>query len=80
MKALIATNEPRQTGYRVAQVEQDADIFPVSVELFWADCPDTTVADQVWYDPADQSYKEFPPPPTPAPNPDQPATTGTQPL
>ena len=76
MKALIATNEPRETGYRVAQVEPDDQIFDVSAELFWTTCPDTTVADQVWYDPSDQSFKEFPPPPEPV----QPTTEGTQTL
>lgn len=75
MKALIATNEPRETGYRVAQVEPDENIFPVSEPiLFWATCPNDTVADQVWYDPSDQSFKQFPPPPEPV----QPATQGTQ--
>lgn len=78
MKALIATNEPRQTGYRVAQVEQDADIFPVSEPiLFWTDCPDYIVADAYWYDPSDQSFVKFPPPPKPGP---QPTTEGTQTL
>lgn len=80
MKALISTVEPRETGYRVAEVEEDENIFPVSQELFWTDCPADLVADQKWYDPVDQQFKDFPPPPEP-PNPNpaaQPQTSGTQ--
>jgi hypothetical protein len=60
MKALISTIEPRETGYRVAQVVDDGIIFPVSVELFWFDCAADVVADQFWYDPVDQSIKAIP--------------------
>lgn len=74
MKALISTIEPRETGYRVAQVEQDANIFPVSPEMFWTDCADDLVADAKWYDPADKQFKDFP---QPEPEP-QPTTSGTQ--
>jgi len=76
MKALISTTEPRESGYRVAQVEADENIFPVAPELFWTDCPDDLKADQKWYDPADQQFKDFP---VPEPLP-QPQTEGTQPL
>lgn len=76
MKALISTIEPRETGYRVAQVEADENIFPVSPEMFWTDCPADLKADQKWYDPADQQFKDFP---VPEPLP-QPQTEGTQPL
>ena len=65
MKALISTIEPRETGYRVAQVVEDDATFQVADWLFWTPCPDGTVADQVWYDPTDQSFKPFPPPPSP---------------
>lgn len=57
MKALISTTEPCETGYRVAQVEPDADIFPVASTLFWVACTDDVVADQFWFDPADQTIK-----------------------
>jgi hypothetical protein len=77
MKALISTTESRETGYRVAQVEPDGNIFPVSPELFWTDCSDDLKADQKWYDPADGQFKDFPQP-EPAEN--QPSTTGTQEL
>lgn len=57
MKALISTTEPCETGYRVAQVEPDADIFPVADTLFWVSCADDVVADQFWYDPSDETIK-----------------------
>ena len=66
MKALISTSEPRETGYRVAQVEQDADIFPVASTLFWVDCANDVVADQFWFDPQDQTIKPVPAPVQPA--------------
>jgi len=64
MKALISPIEPRETGYRVAQVE--AEEFGVASPLFWVDCADSVVADQFWYDPVDQTIKSFP---TPEPEP-----------
>lgn len=57
MKALISTIEPRETGYRVAQVEQDANIFDVAEGLFWVDCVDDVVADLFWFDPKDSTIK-----------------------
>lgn len=60
MKALISTTEPCETGYRVAQVEPDEDIFPVADTLFWVDCADDVVADQFWFDPEDQTIKLIP--------------------
>ena len=76
-EALISPQEPRETGYRVAQVEQQE--FEVSTPLFWVDCTDGVVADQFWYDPVGQTIK-----PIPVPEPiialDQPNTTGSQTL
>jgi hypothetical protein len=60
MKALISINEPSQTGYRVAQVESDENIFSVAQNLFWVDCADDVVADQFWFDPSDQTIKTLP--------------------
>lgn len=60
MKALISTIEPRETGFRVAQVEVDANVFAVSDDLFWVDCADDVVADQFWYDPSDETIKPNP--------------------
>ena len=70
-KALISTVEPRESGYRVAQVEDAANTFEVADSLFWVDCADDVVADQFWYDPQDKLIKanpivvqEVPPAPT----------------
>lgn len=59
-QALISPNEPRETGYRVAQVEPDGQTFEVGSPLFWTPCADDVVADQFWYDPSDQLIKPFP--------------------
>jgi hypothetical protein len=59
-KALISKIEPRESGYRVAQVEDAANIFEVAPSLFWVDCADNVVADQFWYDPSDQLIKANP--------------------
>lgn len=75
MKALISTDESRESGYRVAQVSPDTDIFPVAPQMYWVDCPDDLKADQKWYDPADQQFKDFP---QITPASDQPTTSGTQ--
>lgn len=60
MQALISTTELRETGYRIAQVAADADVFPVASEMFWVVCADNIVADQFWYDPSDSQIKAFP--------------------
>lgn len=78
MKALVSPNEVRTyeengvtlEGCRVAQVEQDANMFPVAEPLFWADCPDNCVADQWFY--CNGVVREVPPPPAP-PAPEEPA-------
>lgn len=59
-KALISTVEPRESGYRVAQVEDAANTFEVGAGLMWVDCADNVVADQFWYDPTDQLIKANP--------------------
>jgi len=58
-KALISPNEPRETGYRVAQVEPENKIFEVGSPLFWTECNDNVLADQFWYDPSDKLIKQF---------------------
>jgi hypothetical protein len=55
MKALISPTEPRETGYRVAQVEQQE--FEIAPPLFWVACADYVVADQYWYDPSEEQIK-----------------------
>jgi hypothetical protein len=54
-QALISIVEPRANGYRVAQVDETA--FPVADTLFWIECSDDIVADQYYYDPADETIK-----------------------
>jgi hypothetical protein len=71
MRALISTLEPRETGFRVAQVQSQD--FPVAAGLFWVDCSDDIVADQWYYDAAEQTFKEIPAIPIIQPN-----TTGSQ--
>jgi len=60
MQALISTIEPVQTGYRVAQVELDANIFSVADAFFWISCDDNVLQDKFWYDPIDQKIKVIP--------------------
>lgn len=74
MKALISSIEPRETGFRVAQVESDHKTFPVADGLFWVTCANDVVADQFWYDPSDQEIKPIPVPEVL----DQPVSDGTQ--
>jgi hypothetical protein len=62
MKALISKLEPRETGYRVAQVVTDNSIFPVAEpDLFWVSCANDVVQDKFWYDPSDQTINAIPP-------------------
>ena len=59
-EALISPSEPRETGYRVAQVVDQYQTFEVGQPLFWVECADNVVADQFWYDPSDQLIKANP--------------------
>ena len=59
MKALISPNEPRETGYRVAQVVDDNLQFDVADPLFWVSCSNEVMADQFWYEPSDETIKPF---------------------
>ena len=77
MRALISKIEPRETGYRVAQVVANNEIFDVSDGLEWVFCDNTVVADQFWYDPADNTIKAIP---TPTVSSTQPISTGSQTL
>jgi len=51
---------------RVAQVEPDADIFPVADPMYWTDCPNETVADQWWCDTATNVVSKITNAPKPA--------------
>jgi hypothetical protein len=57
-QALISPNEPRESGYRVAQVELET--FEIGAPLFWTPCADDVVADKFWYDPQDKLIKGVP--------------------
>lgn len=59
-EALISPNEPRETGYRVAQIVDKGQTFEVAPPLFWTSCADDVVQDQFWYDPSDELIKPFP--------------------
>lgn len=59
-QALISPIEPRETGFRVAQVEEQS--FDVALPLFWVTCSANIIADQFWYDPSDQTIKPIPEP------------------
>jgi len=77
MQALISKIEPRETGWRVAQIEPDDKIFPVAADLFWTPCADNVKADSYWFDPQDNTIKAMPAPEA-APN--QPISNGAQTL
>jgi len=59
-QALISPNEPRETGYRVAQIEPNGQTFEVGAPLFWTECADDVIADKFWYDPSDASIQALP--------------------
>jgi hypothetical protein len=59
-KALISTIEPKESGYRVVQIEDAENIFEVNPYLIWVDCADNVVADKFWYDPLDKLVKSLP--------------------
>jgi hypothetical protein len=65
-EALISPNEPRETGYRVAQVVDQYQTFEVGQPLFWVECADDVVADQFWYNPDIELVIPNPPPPPPS--------------
>lgn len=58
-EALISPKEPRETGYRVAQVVDEGKTFEVG-GCFWTLCEDNVVADEFWYDPSDKLIKQIP--------------------
>lgn len=73
--ALISPSEPRETGYRVAEVADNS--FEIAPPLFWVECADDVVADVYWYDPNTQIINLIPVP-EPEPVPDQPVGGGVQ--
>jgi hypothetical protein len=63
MKALISPNEPRELGYRIAEVEPDVKVFDVAPPLFWVDCPNECLPDQWFYNAETQLCEPVPPEP-----------------
>ena len=75
---LVCRNEPRETGYRCADVVNSIPFEPAP-EHMWVECPDDFISDSKWYDPADNTFKDFPSPPQADPATfSQPVTSGTQ--
>jgi hypothetical protein len=70
-KALVSLIEPRETGYRIASVNDEE--FLVAEPLFWVDCDDTVAPDAFWYDPADRQIKAVPEPEPEIPGPTPPS-------
>ena len=76
---LVCKNEPREQGYRCADV-YDTIPWEAAPDHMWVECADDLVADSKWFDPKDNTFKDFP-----APiiiekivKEDQPTTIGTQ--
>lgn len=77
--ALVCKNEPREQGYRVAEIVDALPSFEPSPDHQWIECADDLVADVKWFDPSDNTYKDFPLPPEPdLKSAEQPKTIGTQ--
>lgn len=77
---LVCKNEPREQGYRCADVVNSIPYEPAPDHM-WVECTDDFIADSKWFDPIDNTFKDFPLPPPPKLDPktsDQPVTSGTQ--
>jgi hypothetical protein len=57
--ALVCKNELREQGYRVAEIV-DAIPYTSTIDHEWIECPDDVVADKKWFDPLDNTFKDFP--------------------
>lgn len=57
-KALISPQESVESGYRVAQVEENA--FEVAEPFFWVECEDDVIANLFYYDPVSHKIKKIP--------------------
>jgi hypothetical protein len=58
--ALISLVEPRQTGYRVAQVVDSTQTFATHENYIWVDCDNTIIKDKFYYVPEDGTFNEIP--------------------
>lgn len=61
--ALISPSEPRETGYRVAEVSAQA--FEVADPMFWVECDSAIAADSYWYASTTGEFHKLPDPPIP---------------
>ena len=76
---LVCKNELRGNGYRCADVFDKIPWEPAPDHM-WVECPDDFVADSKWYDPSDETFKDFPPRTTSNATTETPATYGVQTL
>ena len=56
------------SGWRVAQVVDEGQTFPMAEPIFWMPCADYVVADFWYYDPATDQILQCPPNPFPPPS------------
>lgn len=58
---LVSENEPRQSGYRIAQVAAtQEDVFEVAPPLFWQECSSDVIADVFFYNTTTQQAERVP--------------------
>jgi hypothetical protein len=69
-----------ENSCRVAEVQEDVNIYPVGGNLFWITCQPEIVADQFYFDTKFREIKPVANIKLGAVNPAQPTSTGTQAL
>jgi len=72
--ALVCKNEPREQGYRVAEILDTLPFYDPAPDHMWVECADDLVADAKWFDSNDNTFKEF----SKSITENQPITNGTQ--
>ena len=60
MQALVSKIEPREGGFRVAQVVAEGATFDVTDDFIWVSCDDSIIADKFWYDIANDTFNLIP--------------------
>jgi len=60
VQALISKIEPRENGYRVAQVVAEGNTFDVTPDFMWVSCDDSIIADKFWYDIDNEEFNLIP--------------------
>lgn len=60
MQALVSKIEPREGGFRVAQVVAEGATFDVTDDFIWVACDETIIADKFWYDIANDTFNLIP--------------------